>query len=265
MSSSSSAREDGAWADGVWVGGSVRESRPADGVRVFSVLEEERRHRVVVVEGSAVGALMAKVGKAHLAACSVDWRPITSFAEDRRKRSPNAFSCLYGNHVAAYLLEALGGSHGAGDEAREAMALGFGVNASTCEYRSNEGADALSLLRRWIGVPWRRAWVLALHADMPPDAFHSDGCERTPRLPGVDLFTVLAYPQAEAAWDDSWGGQLLIAPAICDREAEGRRDSERLFPSGARCICAAHLHALLACPLVSAHAAAARYASPAPE
>ena len=71
-----------------------------------------------------------------------------------------------------------------------------------------------------------RTWVLALHAEMSEDVWHSDGCERPRGQAGPDFFTVLSYPPADGLdgdWQEAWGGHIEFAARMCDNNAVGAR------------------------------------------
>ena len=158
----------------MWLAAGAQEHRPAPGLRVFSVLPDgDSRHKVLVIEGASNASLLA-AAKRRLETCAADeWRPITSFREDRSDGRPNAFSCLFSNEDAGALLADFS------REARTAMALTF--NASQCRHlQLTEAASpgsttflgaALGLLGFGQPLP-RRAWVLALHSELAPDLFH---------------------------------------------------------------------------------------------
>ena len=221
-----------AWSDGVWAAAGVEESQPAPGLRVFSIVDATRhRHRVLVAEGRGDSPLLV-AARAWLDECpSTRWHPAVSYDDDRDVRQPNSFSCKYRMTGADRLL-----GHFNRLEA-DAMRMVFNVS-KPCEYMTDAAAGSGGLqqmagaLQTLLRLRYRRAWVLALHEEMTPDAFHPDGCETTARARGSDLFTVITYPNTRE-WDASrWGGALLFAPHVCQSEAEGRRASEVLFPGG---------------------------------
>ena len=235
------AAADGAVHDGIWVSsGVVRESRPAENVRVFEV-PAGSPHRVLVVDAAARNLTGASLR--HINSCGQDaWYPMASY--DRAASKPAGFSCWFARATADSLLADFN------EDALLADAMRGAFNTTRpCEHRENRVVRALG------GKWWRsllyplhrsfrdvRAWALAIHEDMEPDVYHVDGHEMLARAPGSDLVTVITYPSTSSAdqrqdddddggsdaWDDGWGGELLVAAEAVRRSSDQRATTARL-------------------------------------
>ena len=234
---------DGAVHDGVWVSsGVVRESRPSEHVRVFEV-PAGSPHRVLVIDAAARN--LTGVSLRHITSCDHDsWYPMASY--DRAASKPAGFSCWFARATADSLLADFN------EDAVLADAMRGAFNTTRpCEHRENRVVRALG------GKWWRsllyplhrsfrdvRAWALAIHEEMEPDVYHVDGHEMLARAPGSDLVTVITYPSAPSAeqqqqddgagagaggaWDDGWGGELLVAAEAVRHGHEQRATTARL-------------------------------------
>lgn len=211
---------NGKETNGVWTSSSVEESQPAPGVRIFKLTQD--KHRVLVMDDVD---LLQTAASNHLRECysetwfgsvSSAWHPISPFTTDSERRiAPNAFSCLYGRTKAEELLSELQ----ADAVLHTAMGLAFNVSSASCTHRELYSTGLESHVFRWA-----RAWVLALHDNLRPDVFHSDGCDNDERPVGTDFFTVLAYPNSQ--WEAGWGGELLVAPRACNSSMSNTRQRE---------------------------------------
>lgn len=236
--------------EGIWHAPGVVFSQLAAGVRTYKLTES--RHRVLVVDSA--GQQLAEAALQHILDCDAgSWFPMGSYARTRPQQGggqqPTALTCMTPRPTAENLLALFNEDPVLAD----AMRRTFNVT-QPCLHRENKIVKELG------GKWWRtllfpfhsyfrdvRAWVLAIHENMQPDVFHSDGHELHWREPGSDFVTVLVYPSAEQAaaatagagtgsaepaadatrWEDGWGGDLLVAAHVArdgrTQQAEGEK------------------------------------------
>lgn len=191
--------------EGLWAAPSVRVSSGPAGSQIFDV---HGRHRVAVMP---IPPGLHDAAHKELERCATGWRDIYSHAGDT---AVSAYVCYWSSNAADAVLQELSNS----SEVTGVMRLAFNVSGPC------------STMRNWPFAlhGFRRSWITALHASMPADVHHSDGCDSLSRRAGHDFFTVISWPNA--GWQAEWGGELEFAAQECGDPADSNREISARTP-----------------------------------